>query len=183
MRLEGLLVLAWVGGLPQSVETPEHRSWTITNEQGASRYEQLYGPPQFWTLELLVGPEARPDVPSRQSIRTLGRLRVIDRPGGQPQVRLCTEDARGCLSLDTPATEIAQAFFAETPFRRDDEAEVTGAFAEAGFLFWSFASAPPRQARDDGREVALEHLVRSPERLQRAGGSWPGGRPPRSRPT
>jgi len=166
MLFIGLVVLIGGGGIvvAQTEGTPEYHSWSVTNRDIANRYESQYGEPEFWTLTLLVGPDARRDVPAQRSIRTVGRLRVMERPRSVPQVWLCTEDNRGCLDLDTPVREIGDAFFAEASFRRDNVAEVVGAFGVDGarFLFWSFASAPPGPERNRTRAVTLEDLVISP---------------------
>ncbi len=107
---------------------PQQQGYTVSSD-ARSRYEAMYGKPEFYSLELLVGqfPGER-NAPPNQSIRTVGILYVIERPGAPPSCSLCKDD-RYCLSLDNPAQEIRDAFFQEAAFRRGDEAEVVGAFA------------------------------------------------------
>jgi hypothetical protein len=148
----------------QAGQEPREHSGAITAGDAANRYERQYGEPEFWTLSLLVGPEARlADLP-RGAIRTVGRLLAVELPRQRLQVQLCTEDDRGCLDLDKPVPEIADAFFAQAIFRHEDMAEVVGAFGVVGdgFGFWSFSSGPPRAERDRTRAITIEDLVISP---------------------
>ena len=105
------------------------RQGYIVQSSDASRYERMYGKPEFYSLEILVPFAGERDAPPNRSIRTIGILRVIDRPGAPPTCSLCKEDERSCLSLDNPAEEIRDAFLLQAPYRRGDEAEVVGAFA------------------------------------------------------
>jgi hypothetical protein len=111
---------------------PERYGYTVQSE-GSNRYEGMYGKPEFYSLEILVSPLSvgtASDIPEQKSIRTVGRLWVVSRPGAEPPLcSLCTEDGKGCLSLMSPAEEIRGSFFNTAPFRQGDEAEVVGAFA------------------------------------------------------
>ena len=122
-----LLALAALGATTQD-PLPQSQGYTISSD-GRNRYEAMYGKPEFYSLDLLVGllPSER-NAPANQSIRTVGILYVIEKPGAPPSCSLC-KDERHCLSLDNPAQEIRDAFFQEAAFRRGDEAEVVGAFA------------------------------------------------------
>ncbi len=100
----------------------------VVQSSDASRYERMYGKPEFYSLDILVPFAGERDAPPNKSIRTIGILYVIDRPGAPPSCSLC-KDERSCLSLDNPAEEIRDAFYLQAPFRRGDEAEVVGAFA------------------------------------------------------
>src|SRR5260370_40430260 len=104
---------------------PHDAGYSIQSD-GSNRYEGMYGKPQFYSLELLV---REGDAPPKQSIRTIGILYVLEKPGAAPSCSLCA-DEHHCLSLDYPAREIRDAFFQEAAFRRGDEAEVVGAFAD-----------------------------------------------------
>src|SRR5260370_36115825 len=103
---------------------PHDAGYSIQSD-GSNRYEGMYGKPQFYSLELLV---REGDAPPKQSIRTIGILYVLEKPGAAPSCSLCT-DEHHCLSLDNPAPEIRDAFFQEAAYRRGHEAEVRGAFA------------------------------------------------------
>ncbi len=122
-----LLALAAVGATTQD-PLPHAERYSIQSD-GSNRYEAMYGKPEFYSLDLLVGllPSER-NAPANQSIRTVGILYVIEKPGAPPSCSLC-KDERHCLSLDNPAPEIRDALFQEAAFRRGDEAEVVGAFA------------------------------------------------------
>jgi len=183
------LLVGVVGtGASQTVDTPDYQKWTVTNGEIVNRYEQMYGPPEFWTLTLLVGPDARRDVPNQQSIRTIGRLQVMERPGQIPLVDLCVEDTNDCLPLDMPVREISNAFFGDASFHRNEMAEVVGVYgansdafaappaptvqsqrpqpvtaSRGGFLFWSFSAAPPFERAARQRTVTLEDLIIEPE--------------------
>jgi hypothetical protein len=103
-------------------ELPERYGYTVQSD-GSNRYEGMYGKPEFYSLEIVA------TAPLNKSIRTVGRLQVVPRPGSEPPLcRLCTEDGNACLSLMNPAEEIRDTFFNTAPFRQGDEAEVVGAF-------------------------------------------------------
>jgi hypothetical protein len=121
-----LLALAALGVAQDPL--PHDAGYSIQSD-GSNRYEAMYGKPEFYSLELLVGrlPGER-NAPTNQSIRTVGILYVIEKPGAPPSCTLC-KDEWSCLSLDNPAQEIRDAFFHQAAFRRGDEAEVVGAFA------------------------------------------------------
>ena len=89
---------------------PQSYGYTVSSD-GRNRYEAMYGKPEFYSLELLVEP-GEGNVPSNQSIRTVGILYVIEKPGAAPSCSLC-KDEFSCLSLDNPAPEIREAFFQE----------------------------------------------------------------------
>jgi len=172
---------------------PQQQGYTVSSD-ARSRYEAMYGKPEFYSLELLVGQlPGEGNAPANKSIRTVGILYVIERPGAPPSCSLCKEE--WCLGLDNPALEIRDAFFHQAAFRRGDEAEVVGAFAnpegqgsappardaqsvtrtptpalmpaQRGFFFWSFHSGPPREKGAESGWVSLESLVRRPDRYQK----------------
>ena len=147
----------------------ETRQSTYVGSGAADKYRMMYGDPIYWSLSLLVGPDAtgedRPRV--NQAIETRGLLTVVPRAGGAPDVRLCDEQLRHCLGLPGAVPEIRAEFFADAHFRHLHEATVTGAFtASEGFVYWSVDSAPRRDNPGTaGRERPLEQLVRDPERF------------------
>jgi hypothetical protein len=121
-----LLALAALGIIQDPM--PHDAGYSIQSD-GSNRYEAMYGKPEFYSLDLLVGLlPGEGNAPANQSIRTVGILYVIEKPGAPPSCSLC-KDERHCLSLDNPAPEIRDALFQEAAFRRGDEAEVVGAFA------------------------------------------------------
>jgi hypothetical protein len=153
-------------GTPQNPVAPVGQ---VFRSDDTSRYEALYGKPEFWSLELLtpLAGEASDAVPKNKSIRTQGKLFVVMRPHpAPPQGQLCVEEQRHCLSLANPVPEVSDAFSIEAPSRRGHEMEVVGAFTETGFTFWSFLSGPPRVKSADSGGVPLESLVRRPDRYQ-----------------
>jgi hypothetical protein len=159
-----LLALALLG-TPQNPLAPVGQRF---QSDDTSRYEGLYGKPEFWSLELLTPMAGESQdlaiIPTNKSIRTLGRLFVVMRPHPDPPLgQLCTEEQRHCLSLAKPVPEISDAFSIEAPSRRGDEMEIVGAFTDRGFIFWSFMSGPPREKSASSGGVPLESLVRGPD--------------------
>jgi len=170
------------GAEPSQVQGggPSNYQWTVASRSG-SRYEQLYGQPMFFSLELLVGPSNQnADAPAGRAIRTSGFLYVVPTGGSHPQCSLCTE-LHDCLSLGNPVPEIADAFFSGAPFRNGETADVVGVFGSqladskpaaspaagrGGFLFWSFDSGPTAERGAASGEVTLERLVRSPRQFE-----------------
>lgn len=132
-------------GTPQSPLAPVGQRFQSGD---TSRYEGMYGTPEFWSLELLtpmVGEsEGLARIPTNKSIRTQGKLFVVMRPRPDPpQGQLCVEEQRHCLSLAKPVPEISDAFSIEAPSRRGDEMEIVGAFTDQGFVFWSLCRGRP----------------------------------------
>lgn len=160
-----LLAVAMLG-TPQNPLAPVGQ---LFKSADINRYEALYGPPEFWSLELLtpLSGEAAVDIPRNKSIRTQGKLSVVMRPHPEPpQGQLCLEEQLHCFSLANPVPEISDAFSIEAPSRGGHEMEIVGAFTDQGFIFWSFLSAPPREKSADSGGVPLESLVRQPARYQ-----------------
>lgn len=164
-----------IGAHGQVQGVPGHVSWTVASRE-VSKYEGLYGDALFVSLELLVDPLGRAEVPARRTIRTSGLFHVVEQPGGVPACSLCTEEHH-CLSLDKPTRDIADAFFSGATFRNGEAADVVGAFGVpedaaspamgttgggSGFVFWSFASGPVRERAAAGGGMTLEQLVRAP---------------------
>ncbi len=153
-----LLALAALGGIQDPM--PHDAGYSLQSD-GSNRYEGMYGKPQFYSLELLV---REGDAPPQQSIRTIGILYVLEKPGAAPSCSLCT-DEHHCLSLDNPAPEIRDAFFQEAAFRRGDEAEVVGAFANpAGDRPLPQGSAPDRPGPQKGAPVSTKNAPPAAER-------------------
>jgi len=152
-------VLVSLAALAATQDPMPHDAGYSIQSDGSNRYEGMYGKPEFHSLELLVGnlPGAA-NPPRNQSIRTVGVLNVLEKPGAPPLCRIC-KDERSCLSLDNPAPEIRDAFFQEAAFRRGDEAEVVGAFTNPEGDRPIPPTSAPASTRDraasSGRESAV----------------------------
>jgi hypothetical protein len=161
---------------PGPIETQQS---TYAGSDAADKYRVLYGDPMYWSLSLLVGPDADPiDRPRvNQAIETRGVLKVVSRAHDDPAVSLCDDTLRYCLPLPGPAPEIRAEFFADAPFRHLHAATVTGAFTnDQGFIYWRIDSAPRRERpAAAGRQRALEQVVRDPGRFAGAPVTLRGG--------
>lgn len=156
MELAGLAVAAFL------FQVPDVHKRTVVSTDDVGRYEGQYGIPIYWSLSLIVGPTGQELPPPSTSIRTRGIFSALPKRD-RPDVKLCLEGTNRCLSLATPAPEIRDAFFFEALFRDGHEAQVVGAFAEGGFLFWSFDSAPPSEGTDASARRTIEHLILRPD--------------------
>jgi hypothetical protein len=126
-------------------QVPAVHDYRQISTHDVGRYEGLYGIPIDWSLSLLVAPAGAEMPPSNKAIRTRGVLYATALSKGQADVKLCVENTDQCLALASPVPEIRDAFFFDAPTRAGHEAQVVGAFAEGGFLFWSIDSAPRRE--------------------------------------
>jgi hypothetical protein len=145
MATSMLTLPATLGCLAMAQAMPERQQVVRTSD--VSRYEALYGAPMNWSLVALVSPTARELPPPQKSIRTRGRLTVTPRSQATPDVKLCLpENPSQCLDLKTPAPEIAGVFREDVVFRNGHDADVTGAYVDGAFLFWSYGSAAPKPA-------------------------------------
>lgn len=155
--------LAGGQGLPGPPAAAERR--TVGNGVDGSEYEARYGTPVYWSLESIVSGEdlPRPD----QAIETRGRLRVRPQRQALPEVGLCVESRAldNCIFLTGPSPEIHDPFWADVPFRTNEEATVVGLLRGKGMFFWSFTSGPPKERLAGKGGRTLEELVRGPERF------------------
>jgi hypothetical protein len=199
----GVLVLSGKADSSQvrPVEPPLTYTDRASTDANISRYEALYGPPQFRALD---DESARP-WPVRTAIRTIGRLEGIPgrgksgeaspgRSGGgewdNPYAvyRLCGQ--RRCLAL-VPVEEMRGVFDGPASAWVGQGVEVIGAIDELkvpgadprsvpqGFLVWSVFESPNAIARGDkGKVSSLETLVRYPKgaegRVVTASGTFRG---------
>jgi len=163
-----VLAIVLVGG-PRaggSEQKPIDGRSAYIGSHDVSRYDVMYGEPIYWSLSLIVSPTEHDKPRRNQAIVTRGILSVFSRPGADPSVQLCEDTLRYCFPLERPAPEIGAEFLADAPFRNQHEAQVTGAFTDEGFLFWSVDSAPRRErGSGGGADRILADLVTRPDRF------------------